>query len=292
MRAKKIGCGKPTCFLKRLPNVGALQNHHFPLQKSDPVFQQGPPAPICVPWFPSVFFSYPNGLFWWKVYLAVGRFEWWILWGEITMFLGILDGFRICFLVGWFCWGRWWLLLFCAKIFGDWNHSRRIVWLRIEFIVKPLWKGCLNPTKKRHILGGSSQEWSLLSPKALRIGLWDPFQMTFTFVSLEETREGWPSPCHRHPWTASVWTKGISESRPRFPFHQGSSQHPGSLRSGTHVWTHWSGVVLRCWGVEVMMGRLERLDFWGPSLELAFSCCLKDEVQTVRNNDHNYSKEQ
>ena len=79
MRAKKIGCGSPTCFLKTSsptwsPPKPSPSPHNkstspyvssghptFLLQNSDPVFQQGPPAPICVPWFPSFFFISVTG---------------------------------------------------------------------------------------------------------------------------------------------------------------------------------------------------------------------------------------
>ena len=175
---------QPYMFSKLLPNLGALQNHPsqqrpstsrvrgvqltFPLQNSDPVFQQGPPAPICVPWFPFVFFlSYP------KTGVFGGRLPrgWVVLSGgscgeKITMFLQEMDGFRILYvfwLVGWFCWGRWIACFFVRKFLEiETTADSFLVEDRIHF--KPLWKGCLNPTKKRHILGGSSQEWSLLSP--------------------------------------------------------------------------------------------------------------------------------
>ena len=131
---------QPYMFSKLLPNLGALQNHPsqqrpstsrvrgvqltFPLQNSDPVFQQGPPAPICVPWFPFRFFFVisENGRFWWKVTSGLGRFEWWILWGE-NHHVPSGDGwipYTVCFLVGWLVLlGEMNCLLFRAKIFGD-----------------------------------------------------------------------------------------------------------------------------------------------------------------------------
>lgn len=155
MRAKKIGCGSPTCFLNFFPTLEPSKTipsqrpstsrvrgvQPFPLQNSDPVFQQGPPAPICVPWFPFVFFVISEKrAFLVEGYLGVGSF--WVVdlvgrkspcsfrrWMDSVycMFFGWLVGFV----------GGDELLAFSCENFWRLKPQPTHFWLRIEFILSP-----------------------------------------------------------------------------------------------------------------------------------------------------------
>lgn len=173
MRAKKIGCGSPTCFLNFFPTLEPSKTIPHVTSSWGPTNFSAPELGSSISTRTTS--SHLCSLVSVRFFLGVfgGRLPrgWVVLSGgscgeKITMFLQEMDGFRILYvfwLVGWFCWGRWIACFFVRKFLEiETTADSFLVEDRIHF--KPLWKGCLNPTKKRHILGGSSQEWSLLSP--------------------------------------------------------------------------------------------------------------------------------